>query len=82
MGQGGVFTEDEEGASGRDGGEVDEGGAEVEAPGLVEEALRGGVVDAGAEEVGEECGREEQVEEDDEERERYLAVEVAAGVGG
>ena len=58
-GQGGVFTEDEEGAGSRDGGEVDKGGAEVEATGLVEEALHGGVVDAGAEEVGEERGREE-----------------------
>ena len=46
-GQGGVFTEDEEGAGGRDGGEVDEGGAEVEAPGLVEQAVCGGMVDAG-----------------------------------
>ena len=60
-----MLTEDVEGAGGGDGGEVDEGGAEVEAPGLVEEALRGGVVDAGAEEVGEERGQEEQVEEDD-----------------
>ena len=39
----------------------------MEAPGLVKEAVRGGVVDAGGEEVGEERGREEQVEEDDEE---------------
>ena len=62
-----MLTEDEEGAGGGDGGEVDEGGAEVEAPGLVEEAVCGGVVDAGGEEVGEERGREEQVEEDDEE---------------
>lgn len=54
----------------------------MEAPGLGEDAMCGGVVDAGAEEVGEERGREEQVEEDDEEREWYLAVEVAAGVGG
>ena len=73
-----MLTEDEEGAGGGHGGEVDEGGVEVEAPGLVEEGVCGG----GAEEVGEERGREEQVKEDDEERERYLAVEVAARVGG
>ena len=84
-GQGRVLTEDEEGAGDENGGEVDEGGAEVESPSRGEEAVCGGMVDAGAEEVGEEHRREEQVEEHDEERERDLAVEgneIAVGVGG